>query len=306
MTAYTSGGASIVVAVFNQWSAQSLSMEQGTLLLVGALASVLYIGTTWVDWFNRVLMLGLVITYGTLVVGAVPRVESAYIEVVGHMKYLWAAIPLLITAFGFHLSLPSLKTYLNHNLTWLRLAVLFGSFLSLLVYILWEYVILGIIPHEQLISMARSGNSVTELTNIVQFVLQATWITNSIQLFMLFALMTSFIGVSLGIFDFFADGLKIAKNPLGKLLLLFLTLGIPTLFSFWDPAIFLKALSYGGFFGAILLIGFPAVMALRSRMQFKTGYRVFGGMVPLLLVIAFGVLVMVLRILEPLGFLPMP
>ena len=306
MTAYTSGGASIVVTVFNQWSPHTVSMEHGTLFLVGTLAVVLYIGTTWVDWFNRVLMIGLVATYGALILGAVPRVDQAYIEVPGQIKYLWSAIPLLITAFGFHLSLPSLKTYLHHNLTWLRISVLCGSFLSLLVYILWEYVILGIIPHEQLIAMSQSGNSVTELTNAVQFVLQAPWITNSIQLFMLFALMTSFIGVSLGIFDFFADGLKVSKNPLGKLLLLFLTLGIPTLCSFWDPAIFLQALSYGGFFGAILLIGFPAVMAWRSRVQFKTGYRVWGGVLPLLLVIAFGILVVVLRISGLLGLLPAP
>lgn len=292
MTAYTSGGASVVTNVLNQFSPQAFSIEQGTILLVGTLAVFLYIGTAWVDWFNRLLMLGLIFTYGALVVGAVPRVDQTHL-VAGDIQQLWPAIPLLVTAFGFHLSLPSLKTYLNNHLMSLRIAVIVGSLLSLFVYILWEYIILGLIPKEKLIQMGQAGNSVTELTKAIDLALQAPWITHSIQLFTLFALLTSFIGVSLGIFDFFADGLKISKTAMGKVWLLLLTLGVPFGFSFWNPAIFLQALSYAGVFAAILLIGFPAIMAWRGRAQFQSavGYQVWGGKLALLLAILFGFLV---------------
>ncbi len=285
MTAYTSGGASILGDLLQAHLQIPWNTTQGTLLFVGFFASIVFSGTTWVDWCNRLLMLALIGAYLTLIITAIPQVNPSHL-IIGQIHTLWHAVPVLITAFGFQLLIPSLKTYLHNHPSDLRTAVWLGSFLSLIVYILWEYVMLGLLPSETLTSMSARGQPVTQLTQTLDTLLPHPWIVWSMRVFGLFALLTSFIGVSLSIFDFFADAFGIEKTIPGKLCLIVLTFGIPTLFSLIYPTGFLMALGYAGTFGAILLIGFPALMAWKSRyVLHEGGYRVWGGKP--LLVLAF-------------------
>lgn len=81
-----------------------------------------------------------------------------------------------------------------------------------------------------------------------------------------FALITSFLGVTLGLRDFLADGLGIAKDLKGKCLLALLVLVPPLLIAISYPHVFLIALDYAGGFGCALLLGLlPIVMVWVGR-----------------------------------------
>jgi tyrosine-specific transport protein len=295
MTAYTSGGASIFTDMLSEIGFPLTEIE-GTLLFLFTFSSILWMGHHVTDWANRFFMIGLLTAYGALLGLAVPEVNPAQLAS-GDSRYLWASVPLLVTAFGFHLLIPSLKTYLKQDEMALRLSIGLGSLLSLLVYLVWEYVILGLVPKESLIAMAQGGQPVTHLTAVLQSEFHKPWIALSVQFFGLFALLSSFIGVAWAIFDFFADGLHIPKVGKGKALLMLLTLGVPAFLSFLHPQGFLSALHYAGVFAAILLIGFPAIMAWKVRQSAAshTAYRVMGGTPALVLAIACGIGVIVLE-----------
>lgn len=309
MTAYASGAAGIIGKGLGKLG---FPESYGPGMLAFIFAIIVYLGTACVDWVNRLLMLGLLIAYLCLVFNIFPELSLTLLRD-GQPKYLWSTGPLLVTSFGFHLTIPSLKHYLGGDVKHLRLAIFLGSFIPLLVYLIWEMLILGIIPiqgSDGLISIlqgeAQSGkHAVIELTRILSDTLDNPQVTFFARLFGLCAILTSFIGVSLGLFDFFADGLNLQKTPKGKLLLAILTFLPPILIAVYCPS-FIQALHYAGFFAAILLVIFPAIIVWKGRYYYamSTNYQMRGGKPIIVLVCLFGLAVIAVEVLDHLHWLP--
>ncbi len=73
--------------------------------------------------------------------------------------------------------------------------------------------------------------------------------------FAFFAITTSFLGVTLGLMDFLADGLRMPKLGVRRLFLALLTF-VPSLaIALTYPSIFLRALGFAGGIGCALLLG---------------------------------------------------
>lgn len=307
MAAYTSGAAGIISKLFEQFGiATTLALPT----FVVFFATIVFLGTRWVDGTNRIMMIGLFVAYFALVLIIVPKVNLDSIEH-GEVKYLWISGPLLVTSFGFHLLIPSLKNYMHADVTELRLSIFLGSLIPLIVYLFWEFIILGMVPakgSEGLIAMNHAEQPVTHLTNALSSALNNAWVTRSAKLFSFCAILTSFIGVSLGLFDFLADGFHIRKNVKGKIILAIITFLPPTVFAIVYPAGFLLALRYAGVFAAILLVMYPALMVWQNRYRLKNPnpYQVAGGKAALVLAILFGLGVIFLEVLQELHLLPVP
>jgi tyrosine-specific transport protein len=306
MAAYTSGGAAIMAFLLQD---MGISVLLSTIIFVLLFATVVYKGTGWVDSLNRLMVAALILVYFLLLGLTLPQVQAAQINT-GHPQYLWVAVPIMVTSFGYHLLIPSLKTYLNGNLKHLRLSLYLGSLIPLLVYLLWEYIILGILPihgDPGLVQMLHHGQPVVTLTNSLQTMVGSAKIGLLAKLFSFFAIITSFIGVALGLFDFFADGFNIERNPRGKLVLVALTFLPPAIFAATYPQGFIFALSYAGIFAALLLIIYPALMVLRGRaQQLNAPFQVPGGKSLAWLAVMAGIMVIVLQLLTPLNWLPSP
>lgn len=307
MAAYTTGATTIVAKIFAKLA---LPEELSLITFVGFFSLVVYLGTKWVDGVNRLMMIGLIIAYAALVVFAAPSVETAHFAQ-GDAKFLVMAAPLLVTSFGFHLLIPSLKNYMHSHVAELKMAIFLGGLLPLLVYLLWEFIVLGAIPAsgpDGLISISQSDKPLVALTQALSGKMQNLWVTLTSRGFSFCALLTSFIGVALGLFDFLSDGLQIKKTSMGKIALAALTFLPPALFSIFYPAGFLLALRYAGIFAAILLVMYPALMVWRHRyvLNLPSPYKVFGGKAILILVIIFGCVVIGLEVMQELKLLPMP
>ncbi|NGX50515.1 MAG: Tyrosine-specific transport protein [Chlamydiae bacterium] len=259
-----------------------------------------YLGTLGVDLINRFLMFGLAIS-SLLLLGFLP--EHVEIELLTHVDWSPTLLifPVVITAFGYHIIIPSLTTYMHHDRRKLRLTLVIGSLLPLVIYILWEVLILGIVPIEGergLIEAWRQGASATlPLTQI----LTNRWIKVGVFFFSFFAIITSFLGVTLSLSDFLTDGMKIKRGWKGRLIACLLTFAPPLIFVFTYKRGFIVALEYAGAFVAILLIFLPAMMAWKLKKP--RFYSTFVGRLLIITVILFAAFIVIVDILEQWGTL---
>jgi tyrosine-specific transport protein len=221
----------------------------------------IYFGTMGVDYLNRLLMLGLILSYVVLV-GFVPsHIEPVFL---GHvdMPASLLSIPVVITSFGYHIIIPTLTTYMEHNKKLLRKTILIGSLIPIVIYLIWQCLVLGVVP---LPILAEAWSKGVPATEPLSQLLQVKWIGLGARFFSFFAIVTSFLGVSLSLSDFLSDGLKIKKTWEGRLIAFALTFVPPLLFVFTYQRGFYMALEYAGAFVAVLLGILPALMAWKLK-----------------------------------------
>ena len=297
MVAYAAASGSLISDFIEEATGFVLHQSIGSFLFCLLFGLLLYLGMGAVDWFNRLLMLGLILSYVALVV-----VGSSYVEpkLLQHKDWsaMTAVIPAVIISFGFHNLIPSLTTYFDGQKKPLIWTIFLGSALPLIIYLLWEWIILGIVPLHEFKAALNQGEIATEaLKNAVG----ASWVVDVAQAFAFFAIVTSFLSVALSFVDFLADGLKIKKTSQGKMVLVSLVLLPPFICAMKYPDIFLTALNTAGGFGAVILFGIlPALMVWKGRYTQNLGFPqlVPGGRALLLAVIAFAIWVMALQFIE--------
>ena len=105
-----------------------------------------------------------------------------------------------------------------------------------------------------LLTLMHSDHATSGLTQALSLAVQSEWITGFFGFFTSICMITAFLGVSLGLFDFLADGLKLKKAGSQGKLTLALTFLPPLVVVLTNPGIYLKALSYAGVCCVILLL----------------------------------------------------
>lgn len=295
--AYISGGGGLVKDAFEAFDIKELPGWLSPLLFVLIFAPFVAVGAKAVDSINRLLMAGLILSFLVFVVLGIKHIEINFLT---HFSWPLAVIatPVVFTSFGFQGTVPSITNYLDRNPSKVKKAIFWGTFIPLITYILWEGLILGVVPKEQLLqAKLQQQSAVAPLKNILHF----PWLFKVGEFFAFFALVTSFLGVSLGLLDFMSDGLKIKKDLLGRLFLSLLIFVPPLTFSMINPCIFLNALHYAGGLGSALLLGLlPILMVWRGRytLKFKSDYSLFGGRVSLCLLILFVLFELILMVVN--------
>lgn len=308
MVAYIVGGVSLAFQLF---FADSPLLHPPAWMMVGytvLFGVIVYSGARLVDVINRWMMVGLLVVYVGLII--LIRPSGVTDPVATHPEYLVAAIPLIITSFGFHLLIPSLKGYLQSNARNLRRAIIWGAVIPLVIYMVWIFVIASKVPTfgpYGLIAMSQHGEPLAQLMHTLEMAVGSSLVARGTAIFSVLALLTSFIGVALGLIDFFADSLPSLNNPNKRSVLAILTFGPPLIIALSFPEQFLQALGYAAIFAAMLLIIYPGLMALKGRKQFVSApFRVAGGSWVPLGVISFGICVILVEVLHKLGALPQP
>ncbi|NGX30891.1 MAG: Tyrosine-specific transport protein [Chlamydiae bacterium] len=299
VSAYLSGGAGVMHVLFDGMGF-ALPFWTETLLFVLLFGSAIYIGVKGVDFINRAFMLGLVVCYLALLFFATPHLNLNLLTNF-NPKYLWLALSVVITAFGFHIIIPTLKDYLEGDVKKLKTTLLIGSLVPFVVYLIWNFVILAILPRGTLLQAYTTGVLPIES---LKSILNAPTFLIFVSFFSFFAIVTSFLGVSLSLADFLADGLQIKKNNRGRFILCLLIFIPPLVFVLSGQKGFYIALEYAGAFVAILLGILPCLMALKNRKQHrKLKFKMFGGKGLRYLAIAFFSLVIVVNILQQFGYI---
>ncbi len=299
MVAYTAGCGVLVTDFVAALTGKIVPNWIGGLAFNLLFGLFVFFGTKAVDELNRLLMTGLIVSYFALVGFGIAYVKP---ELLLHTNWLYsiAAIPAMIISFGYHNLIPSLCSYMQRNVRKLRLTILIGSAVPLLIYLIWEALVLGIVPSHGFLDALDKGEMAVQS---LRSALGASWIVTIGQYFAFFAIVTSFLAVALSLVDFLADGLHIKKTPAGKIALCAMALLPPFICAFTYPGIFLTALNYAGGFGAVILFGIlPALMVWKSRYTLHETSQpiVPGGKPMLLLIIVISAGIVMLQLLQEL------
>ncbi len=287
--AYTAAGGFMISGISEVLFNLALSQPIACALFIIVFGLVVDLGARWVGRFNAILMVALIAAYVIIVYTGLPNIQKENL-LYQRWSYSLMGIPLLLTSFSFQTMAPSLTPLLKRHAGALKMAVIGGSFLTFFIYFFWESVVLGMVPaigEGGLLEALHSGSTATP------YVIQrapSVLLANAIAYFEIFAIITSFLGIALGLYDFLADGLKIPKRGVGKLKLALLII-VPTLIMTLSVRnIFLVALDLTGGFGDTVLNGMiPVCMVWVGRYaQKREGpLKVFGGKGYLALVFLF-------------------
>ena len=293
--AYIAGSAPLVLQAYEAVTSTALPEWIGRLPLLIIFGAFIYLGTKSVDYFNRLLMFGLVVAYSALVI-FVPQHLDVQLLTHVDMKPLLIGLPAMTGSFGFHFIIPSLTTYMGRDRGQLRLALLLGTLIPCCVYALWECLILGAVPlkgdHGLLSAWVKGEVATSPLAHI----LRNPWIGTAAQLFSGFALLTSFLGVALSLFDFLIDGFRIKRSNSGRIIACILTFAPPLFFVCTYERAFFKALDYAYVLAAISCGLLPALMAWTLPKTY--GFRSFRGRCLLITVLLFFLLVIVVSLMQ--------
>ncbi len=273
MIAHIAGGGGITHDIL------SLGLIPSTLLYVVLFSPVIYMGTRTVDRLNMIIFSGVLISYFLFIIVAVKHVDLSKLTH-AHWGKIWLAIPVLFTAFTYQVIIPTLVTYMKRDFKKVRKSIIFGTSIPLIVYLIWQVLILGIIPingPEGLIDAGLKGqNAVIPLKHFVN----NPYVVGIGKAFAFFTMTASYIALALAFLDFLADGLKVKKKGMSKAFLCLLVFIPPLIISMVNTNIFLIALGYAGGISCAILFGiYPPLMAWVGRYNkgYKGGRQVPGG-----------------------------
>lgn len=259
--AYLVGSGDLVAQLFDE----RVSEWVGAVLFAMVTAPLIFVGPRAVSPLNVLFMLGLGISYVLFIILGAPYVNH---EMLAHHDWsqIFLGLPIAFTAFAYQGTVPTVFNFVERNVSRARTAVLVGSFLPFIAYIIWQWLILGIVPvtgeDGLLATLESGGNAVKPLKHFIQN--PAVFLVG--EFFAFFALITSFFGVSLGLIDFLADGLKIKRTTQGRVLLCLVLFVPPLTIAYVHPHLFLAALNYAGGIGCALLLGLlPICMVWSGR-----------------------------------------
>jgi tyrosine-specific transport protein len=298
LCAYIAGGSDLFRNIFVN---QGFSISQGlsACLFTIVFGSIVFFGIRSVDYVNRGLMLFKFIAYFLFIIVLMPFVNNNQL-IFGGMKSFASitAVTVTITSFGYATIVPSLRIYFAGDIRKLKMAIFAGSLIPLVCYILWDMVIMGVIPlsgEHGLMTIARSESSTSDMVNALSGIAASPFISGSVKVFTSICVLTSFLGVALCLTDFLADGLQLEKKG-GKNVFIQLVTFLPALLIvLFFPHIFIKALAYAGIYCIVLLMLLPAWMVLKGRKRYahEAHYRAPGGTWLLLAIIMISIAIIV-------------
>lgn len=304
--AYISGAGELLAASFSDWLAIPLSPSTGVLLFTVVAGAIVCIGTTMVDLFNRLLFSAKIVLLLVMLALLMPHVHQAnLLSMPLEQGLAFSAIPVIFTSFGFHGSVPSIVSYLNGDIRKLRLVFITGSAIPLVAYLFWQLATLGAIDSATFNHLLANHAGLNGLLQAVRQVVASPHVELAVHLFADLALATSFLGVSLGLFDYLSDMFQRSRKVGGRLQSGLITFLPPLAFALFYPQGFVMALGYAGVALAILALIIPALLVWKSREQTpRQPWRVAGGKPLLALVVACGVGIIAIQALMAAGLLP--
>ncbi len=271
--AYVAGGGRLVSISLGSERAPSI----GIILFTLVFGLVVYLGTKIAGRVNAILMSGLIVSFLGFIVFGIDKINFSLIQEWG-WKGAVLGLPIIFTSFSYQGTIPSLLEYLERDGKRTRFAIIAGTTIPFVAYIIWDIIIKGVVPVEGVHGLLAARAAGFSAVEPLKFFLQNSKIALIGNFFAFFALTTSFIGVTLGLLDFLSDSLNLKHERYNRASLAVLVYVPPVIIALINPDIFLSALGYAGGFGCALLLGFlPILMAWVGRYKKK-----YPGIKPLL------------------------
>ncbi len=300
LAAYITGGGSLLSGLMPEFSDADVKLKVSIVLFTVILGIFVIIGIKGVDGLTRLLFIGKIAAFLFVLAMMFPNVQMKNLMATPiDNKLILAAVPIFFTSFGFHVIMASINTYLDADIRRIRIAILIGTAIPLGAYLLWQLATHGVLSQSEFIQILQQDPTLNGLVKATREITGSAILGEVVRLFSALALITSFLGVALGIVECVGDLLKRVRLPANRLLLAPLTFVPPLMFALFYPNGFIAALGYAGllfaFYGLLLPIG----LAWRARKLYpELPYRVAGGNAALILAFVAGIIIILVPFLD--------
>ncbi|MFV0449896.1 MAG: aromatic amino acid transporter [Vibrio sp.] len=292
---------------------------QGVLDINNKIASILFVvvfsifvwhSTRAVDRISVVLIAFMGLSFAFGVSGLAANIDVSILfdrinEESSYAPYAMAMLPVALTSFGYHHSVASMRSYYGCE-NRAKQAILGGTVIALTLYFLWMISIYGNLPRTEFGPVIEQGGNVEALLAALGGAIDSDKVSNAINAFSMAAILSSFIGVGLGVFDFLADFFKFEDTKQGRTKTWLVTFLPPLVLSLLFPFGFVIAIGYAGAAATVWACLTPAFLARKSR-SMEGGHEGFmapGGNAMIATLIVFGVLTAVFHFMSMLNLLP--
>ncbi len=306
VSAYISGGSTIFAGLLPHLATNTFMLQLSGILFTVIFGGIIFLGTSTVDRVNRFILSFKFTFFALVLLLLIPNVTwQNFMEVPLNNALLISATPIFFTAFGFHGSIPSLNRYLKGNTVALRFAIIVGTLIPLVAYILWQFATHGVLNQSEFLQILEHDPT---LNGLVVAITQSTGshtIGIVVRIFSALALITSFLGVALGLFETLEDLFKRMKISHSRKAVGLATFVPPLAFALFFPQGFILALGYAGQMFACYAIVLPVAMVWKLRNQYRhLNYRVIGSKPVLIITLIIGVGIACVPFLIQAGYLP--
>jgi tyrosine-specific transport protein len=261
--AYICGGQDLILKL----TGLDISGYFAASLFVGVFGWIILLSSRSVGLINSLFFILLVLIYGGILVSGAFNIKADNLLATMNWSRVYTIIPLFLTSFSFQMIVPNLASYLKYNRCFIYIAIVAGTMLSAILYIMWNGVVLGSLAGSESEALALSyaegsfpGGALAPSG--------AAFYRNAVQFFSILAIITSFIGLSWGLLGFFSDALQVESKGAGRFYLWILVMLPPLVVSqFWQHG-FIGALETTGGYGDAILNGLiPALVFIVGSRQ---------------------------------------
>ncbi|CDU04449.1 Tyrosine-specific transport protein [Vibrio coralliirubri] len=290
LMAYILGAGDLLSKLLSNFGVEITATTSQTVftLLAGAVVAS---GTGVIDKLNRALFFVMLASlFATMAFLAPSMTQENLMQVTSHDHVdLIKTSAILFTSFGFMVVIPTLVSY-NHEATdkQLRNMVIIGSLIPLVCYLCWLFAVVGNLSEEQF----RSFENVSDL--MAAFEAQSPWVGNVLSTFTGLALLTSFFGVAMALFNQNKDMFN--QNTAVTYCISFI---LPLAGSLLAADKFLQVLNYAGIILVFLAVFVPLVMVHKQRFMkvVDDRYRAEGGSAMMLFSLLFGCFLLISQVI---------
>ncbi|MFK7871961.1 MAG: amino acid permease [Oligoflexales bacterium] len=255
LVAYTAAGGSQLQNLLPSTLQENSLIGAGLFLLFfGPLISS---GAHRLTRLNDILFILMIMAWIALIFSGIGAIQVEHFEY-SQWSGLTEAMPLLLTAFSFQTMVPSLPPLLNYDRKSLNTAVVLGTTIALVIYVIWQIFVLGLMPPEILRQAWENGSVATEFLGQNE---NLQWIHWTASTFGFLGLITSFLGIGLGLFDFLVDHFEIKTPTIRQRISIGLGISLPCFyFATVHKRAFVIALDTTGGIGDSILNGFIPIL----------------------------------------------
>lgn len=310
--AYIFVGGDLTAQGLGKLAGGEVALPVGQLVFFGVLAFCVWASTRLVDRLTTVLIGGMVIAFFWATGGLITSVKLPVLfdsdapQGTPYLIYIATALPVCLASFGFHGNVSSLLKYFGGDAPKVAKSLKIGTLIALVIYILWQLAIQGNLPRSAFAPViAAEGRVPVLIETLSQFVPTGN-MALVLSFFAYMAIATSFLGVTLGLFDYIADIFKWKETAADRSKTAAVTFLPPLVCCLLFPTGFVTAIGYVGLAATVWTALVPAMLLYKSRRKFGQGrgYTVRGGLGLMAWVFLFGLINIAAQVLSQLEIVP--
>ena len=275
----SAGGKEIIHALKNEITTEYSGNIEIYLFSI-LFGSTLILGNKTLGRVNSILFTGMILSFFLLIASGTTDINIEHIERTNWSRRLFFTAPLMLTTFSFPGIVPSITNKLKKDAKSIRFSILIGTGVTFFFYLTWLFLVFGSVSYEGSFGLKQAFICDIPVTHCLYNIVNNPLASTAAQFFSFFAITTSFLGISLSLFDFFSDIFKIKENFFKNTLLTFLILIPSIILTIRFDHVFLVALEISGGIGDAFLSGMiPVLMVWKGRynLNHTGGYTLFGG-----------------------------